>query len=71
MKAAMQTVKVTVDSKGRLRPYGDLHIPPGEALLTFPAPDGVDLLLLSEPSLASEWLSEEEDKAWECLQPAK
>lgn len=67
----MQTVKVTVDSQGRLRLHGNLRIPAGEALLTFPVPDSADSFLLSEPSLATEWLTEDEDKAWECLQPGK
>jgi len=67
-----RTIEVEIDEVGGVRPLqpGE-KLPPGRALLTWPASDNALGLLLSERALAEDWLRPEEDEAWAYLQPEK
>ncbi len=67
----IRSVPVQVDANGEIHPAPGSVIPPGHALLTWQTPDSAETLLLSERSLAEDWLQPEEDAAWAHLPPAK
>jgi hypothetical protein len=67
-----QTIEVEIDDVGGIHPLQpDAKLPPGRALLTWPVPELALGLIMSEKSLAEDWLRPEEDEAWAYLQPAK
>ncbi len=66
------SVVVEIDSAGRIQPVEPATpLPKGRALLVWAHNPEEELLLLAEPALAANWLSEEEDDAWAHLQPVK
>jgi hypothetical protein len=71
----IQTVEAVIDSDGRVRLLGQVHVDaPRRALVTIleePAALPDDNTLLSEPALAVDWLRPEEEAAWSHLQSAK
>ncbi len=71
----IQTVEAVVDSAGRVRLLGEVHVTsPRRALVTVleePAVVPGEAVLLAEPALAADWLRPEEDAAWSHVQPAK
>jgi hypothetical protein len=63
-----RTIEVEIDEFGGIRPLqSGEKLPPGRALLTWPAPEDALGLLLFGRSLA-DWLRPEEDEAWAHLQ---
>jgi hypothetical protein len=67
-----QTIEVEIDDAGGIHPLEpDAKLPAGRALLTWSVPEAAIGLIMSEKSLAEDWLRPEEDKAWAYLQPAK
>jgi hypothetical protein len=71
----IQTVEAVVDSTGKVRLLGEVHVTePRRALLTIldePAMAPGEAALLAEAALAVDWLRPEEDAAWSHLQPGK
>jgi len=71
----IQTVEAVVDSAGRVRLLGEIHVTgPRRALVTVleePAAVPGETALLAEAALAADWLRPEEDAAWSHLQPGK
>ena len=71
----IQTVEAVVDSAGRVRLLGEVHIAgPRCALVTVleePAAVPGEAALLAEAALAEDWLRPEEDVAWSYLQQGK
>jgi hypothetical protein len=71
----IQTVEAVVESGGRIRLLGELHVVgPCRALVTVldePAVVPGEAALLSEAALAEDWLRPEEEEAWSHLQPGK
>jgi len=71
----IQTVEAVIDSAGRVRLLGEVHIGgPRRALVTIldePAAVPGESALLSQASLAVDWSRPEEDAAWSHLQPGK
>ena len=69
----IQTVEAVIDSTGRVRLLGEVHVTaPRRALLTVleePAAVPGEAALLSESALATDWSRPEEDAAWSHLQP--
>jgi len=66
------TVEVEIDDLGGIHPLQpDAKLPAGRALLTWPTSEKSLGYLLSEKSLAEDWLRPEEDAAWAYLQPEK
>jgi len=66
-----RTIEVEIDDSGAIHPLQpDAKLPPGRALLTWPASEAAMGLIMSEKSL-EDWLTPEEDEAWAYLQPAK
>jgi len=66
----MQTIEVEIDESGKIHPVEpEAVLPAGRALLMWPVPADISCALLSEPSLAVDWLRPEEDAAWAYLQP--
>jgi hypothetical protein len=60
-----QTIEITIDNNGVIHPLEPrIKLPSGRALLTLLKPIVYETELLSEQSLAKEWLNPEEDKAW-------
>jgi hypothetical protein len=69
--AMTRTIEVEIDEVGGIHPLQpDAKLPPGRALLTWPASEAAMGLIMSEKSL-EDWLTPEEDEAWAYLQPAK
>ena len=67
-----QTIEITIDTHGVIHPLEPhIKLPSGRALLTLLEPVIYETELLSEQSLAKEWLTAEEDEAWAHLQPVK
>jgi len=65
-----KAIEVEIDDEGRVRPLtSNLRVPAGRALLLILDADENVSALLSETSLAKDWLSEEEDAAWAHLKP--
>lgn len=71
----IQTVEAVIDADGRVRLLGQVHVDaPRRALVTIleePAVLPDENTLLSEASLAVDWLRPEEEAAWSHLQSAK
>jgi len=71
----IQTVEAVVDSAGRVRLLGKIHVDgPRRALVTVleePAAVAGEAALLAEAAMAADWLRSEEDAAWSHLLPAK
>ena len=65
-------MEVEIDESGIVHPSkpGE-QIPAGRALLSWPVPEEALGYLLSESSLAEDWLRPEEDAAWAYLQREK
>ena len=70
----IQTVEAVIDTDGRVRLLGDIHVSsPRRALVTIleePAAVSGEAALLAEAAL-SDWSRPEEDAAWSHLQPGK
>jgi hypothetical protein len=65
-----KTIEVEIDDSGTVRPMDpSASLPHGRALLVWQTEPAHETLLLSEPSLAADWLRPEEDKAWAYMQP--
>jgi len=66
----LRTIEVEIDETGIVQPKEPgTPIPRGRALLTWQTDPQHDCALLSEASLAVDWLRSEEDEAWAYLQP--
>jgi hypothetical protein len=66
------TIEVEIDSVGKVHPLDAASpIPQGRALLTWQTTTEHETMLLSEASLAEDWLRPEEDTAWAHLQPVR
>jgi len=65
-----KTIEVEIDDSGIVRPT-DLanSLPHGRALLIWQTESDHETVLLSEASLAVDWLRPEEDEAWAYIQP--
>lgn len=62
------TIEAEVDEKGQIQPKEPVMLPPGSrVLITVLDPNGSELALLSEASLAADWERPEEDAAWSHL----
>ena len=67
-----RTIEINIDDNGVIHPIEpNIKLARGRALLTLLEPVIDETALLSEPSLAKEWLSTEEDEAWAHLQPVR
>ncbi len=65
----IRSIEVEIDEVGGIYPVQpDAKLPPGRALLTWPVSEAAIGLIMSESSLAEDWLSTEEDEAWAHLQ---
>ena len=69
----IQTVEAVIDSAGRVRLLEDVPLPKGHRALVTVLNESADVdisepAVLSEESLAEDWLRPEEDKAWSHLQ---
>ncbi len=62
-------IEVEIDDKGIHPVVQGTHLPPGRAILIWPVPEAALGLIMSEQSLAKDWLRAEEDAAWAYLQP--
>ena len=70
----LTTVEAVLQPSGTLRFLEPVHIDKAQRVLVpFTSPDDEALsgLALSEDSLATDWLRDEEDDAWAHLQPVK
>ena len=68
----IRTIEVEIDETGRIHPTEPTtELPKGRALLTSQLDPDIECYLLSEASLAVDWLRPEEDEAWAHLQPEK
>lgn len=66
----IRVIKAEVDEQGRLRPDEDVFLEPGTKVLSAFLGEGEEAALLSEQSLATDWMRPEEDAAWSHLNPA-
>ena len=65
-----KTVEAIIDADGQIRLLEPLTFShPARALVTVLEGDVNDTALLSEAALAEDWEREEEDEAWQHLQP--
>lgn len=69
----IQTVEAVIDSSGRVLLLEDVSLPKGHRALVTVLDERTDVgtlepALLSEESLAEDWLRPEEDEAWSHLQ---
>ncbi len=65
----IQTVEAVIDSSGRVLSLEDVSLPKGHRALVTVLDERADVgtvepALLSEESLAEDWLRPEEDEAW-------
>ncbi len=68
----IRTIEVEIDESGRMHPTEPTaELPNGRALVTWQTDPDIDCMLMSEASLAVDWLKPEEDEAWAYMQPAK
>lgn len=66
----LHTVEAVIDQQGHVQWLEDVQLhAPQRVLITLLDPVGDELLALSEPALAKEWLNDEEEAAWAHLQP--
>ena len=68
----LQTIEAMVDENGRLRILEPVNLPKSRRVIIMilneePAEDTFNLTLLSEQSLAKDWLRPEEEDAWSRL----
>lgn len=67
-----RTIEVEIDDGGRIRPVEvAAQLPRGRAFLTYEVNLDLEPALLSETSLAVDWLRPEEDEAWAYMLPDK
>jgi hypothetical protein len=67
-----RTIEVEIDASGIIHPVNPSdRLPEGRAMLIWPSLEEASGLILSEKSLAVDWLKPEEDEAWAYLQPGK
>lgn len=67
-----KTIEVEIDDSGTVRPMDPAaSLPYGRALLVWQTDTPPETMLLSEASLAKDWLRPEEDDAWAYMQPEK
>ena len=68
----LKSVEATIETDGRVRLNEPLHLPHAcRAIVTIiDEPDLAEMALLSEPALAKDWNTAEEDEAWSHLRPA-
>lgn len=69
----LQTVEALLNPDGALRFLEPVHFTGAQRVLvtfTQPLDDALSGAVLSEQSLATDWLRDEEDAAWAHLQPA-
>jgi len=65
-----KTIEVEIDDSGTIRPTNPAaSLPHGRALLVWQTEANQETALLSEASLAVDWLRPEEDEAWAYMQP--
>jgi uncharacterized protein YqcC (DUF446 family) len=65
-----KVIEVEIDDTGTIRPMAPAtSLPHGRALLVWQADPTGETALLSEASLAVDWLRPEEDEAWAYMQP--
>ena len=65
-----KTIEVEIDDNGRVRPMDPAtSLPHGRALLVWHTDSDHETMLLSETSLAVDWMRPEEDEAWAYMQP--
>lgn len=69
----IQTVEAIIDANGRVKLLGDVSLPRGRRALVTVLDERSDAgvaetALLSEESLAEDWLRPEEEEAWSHLQ---
>ncbi len=65
-----KAIEVEIDDSGKVRPMDPAaSLPHGRALLVWQTDAHHETMLLSEPSLAVDWLRPEEDEAWAYMQP--
>jgi hypothetical protein len=69
----IQTVEAVIDDSGKVKVLNGLRLPSGHRALVTVLDEMSDttvseVTLLSEESLATDWLRDEEDKAWSHLQ---
>jgi hypothetical protein len=65
-----KTIEVEIDDSGTVRPMDPAaSLPHGRALLVWQTEPQHETALLSEASLAVDWLRPEEDAAWAYIQP--
>lgn len=64
-----RTIEVEIDDAGGVHPIEPItKLPSGRALLSWEIPGDLETALLSETSLAVDWLRPEEDEAWAYMQ---
>jgi hypothetical protein len=68
----LQTIEAFIDEEGNLRILESIKLPKKRRVIITilneePAEDAVNLALLSEAALATDWLRPEEDEAWSQL----
>ena len=68
----LQTIEAFIDEKGNLRILESIKLPKKRRVIITilneePVEDAVNLALLSEAALATDWLRPEEDEAWSQL----
>lgn len=65
----IKTIQVEIDEGGGIYPIqANVKLPPGRAFLILPVPEAAIGLIMSESSLAKDWLNTDEDGAWAHLQ---
>ena len=68
----IRTIEVEIDESGKVQPADPTALlPQGRALLSWQTEPDIECMLMSETSLAVDWLRPEEDEAWAYLQPVK
>ena len=66
----LKTLEATIDVDGNIRLAEPADLVPGErVLVTLLGSATLDQSILSEQSLATDWLRDEEDAAWSDLHP--
>jgi hypothetical protein len=65
------TLEVEILPDGTIHPLSPTKLPAGRATLSWKSPEDHECYILSEASLAKDWLRPEEDEAWAEWQPIK
>ena len=68
----IQTVEAVTDESGQLHLVHPVALPPKRRILVIvlddePEPSALETAMMSEPALAAEWSTPEEDAAWSHL----